>query len=308
MRKLILFIFVKFLFLNLINVKANEIKIITKVETEIITNIDIENEYKYLTSLNNNYKSIEKEKIFNFAKESLIKEKIKVTELKKYFDLGGNDLFLDKRIENIYRNLGFNDVAEFKDYLETYDLKIETIYNKIEIELKWNKLIFDKYKNQILINKDALKKKLIEESKDRYSYNVSELTFSIKNRSEFDKKYKQITKSINEIGFEKTILIYSNSNSVNNSGNLGWIDQISLSKIILNELQKINVNEITNPIRVANGIVILKLNDKKKIDKVSENIEKELLELINFERTKQLNTFSSIHFNKIKNKTFINES
>ena len=179
---------------------------------------------------------------------------------------------------------------------------IKDIYEKIEIEIKWNQLIFDKYKNQITVNEDILKKKLIQDSKNRNTYNLSELVFSVNDKSEFEKKYNQIMRSIEKIGFEKTVLIFSEASSIENSGKLGWIDEISLSKVILSEIKKINISQITKPIKISNGVLILKLNEKKKVDKISENIEEELLKLINFEKNKQLNIFSSIHFNKIKEK------
>jgi len=76
----------------------------------------------------------------------------------------------------------------------------------------------------------------------------------------------------------------------------------------LNEIKRIDISEITKPIKVSNGVLILKLNDKKKIDNISENLDEELLKLINFEKNRQLNTFSSIYFNKVKEKFLVNES
>ena len=66
-----------FLVLFSVTLKANEVKIITKIGEEIITNIDIENEYNYLTSLNVSLKQISKDQVISFAQNSLIKEKIK---------------------------------------------------------------------------------------------------------------------------------------------------------------------------------------------------------------------------------------
>ena len=83
---------------------------------------------------------------------------------------------------------------------------------------------------------------------------------------------------------------------------------MSLSKVILNEIKRIDISEITKPIKISNSVLILKLNDKKKIDNISENLDGELLKLINFEKNRQLNTFSSIYFNKIKEKILVNES
>ena len=308
MKKLFFFYFFVIILFNSTILKANNVKIITKIGTDIITNIDIDNEYKYLIALNDNYKSIEKNKIYDYAKESLIREKIKEIEIKKFFDLGNKDDYLDDRVKAIYQNLGFLNIEEFNNHLKKNKLDLNEIFRKIEIEIKWNQLIFEKYNNKIIINKESLKEKLIKESKISYSYNLSEIVFSIKDRSDFENKLNSIIKSINDIGFEKTVLIYSESNSVNKSGNLGWIDELSLSKIILNEIKKINVSEITKPIKISNGILILKLNEIKEIDYTIENIDDELSKLINFERNKQLNTFSSIYFNKIKEKILANES
>ena len=308
MKKLFFFCFFVIILLNSTILKANNVKIITKIGTDIITNIDIDNEYKYLVALNDNYKSIEKNKIYDYAKESLIREKIKEIEIKKFFDLGNKDDYLDDRVKAIYQNLGFLNIEEFNNHLKKNKLNLNEIFRKIEIEIKWNQLIFEKYNNKIIINKESLKEKLIKESKKSYSYNLSEIVFSIKDRSDFENKFNSIIKSINDIGFEKTVLIYSESNSVNKSGNLGWIDELSLSKIILNEIKKINVSEITKPIKISNGILILKLNEIKEIDYTIENIDDELSKLVNFERNKQLNSFSSIYFNKIKEKILANES
>jgi len=308
MRKIFFIFFCSFILLSPLVLKADQVQIVERVGADIITNIDIENEYKYLIALNMNYKSIDKQKIYDYSKESLINEKIKKNELKKYFELGVKDTYLDQKVLEIYERIGFKDLNEFKIYLQDYDLKIEDIYKKIEIEVKWNKLIFDKYKNQIVINEENLKKKLLEDIEDKYSYNISELVFSIQNKSDFEEKYKKINESISKIGFEKTVLIYSVSDSINNSGNLGWIDEISLSKIILDEIRSIKISQITKPIKVQNGIIILKLNDKKKIIRTNKNNNDEFLKLVNFERNRQLNIFSSIYFNKIKELVFINES
>ena len=74
----------------------------------------------------------------------------------------------------------------------------------------------------------------------------------------------------------------------------------------LEKLKNINVSEITEPIKIQNGILILKLNDKKKAN-MSVDIDEELRKLIKFETNKQLNVFSTIYFEKIKNKLSINE-
>ena len=67
-----LLIFPFFLTLNL---GSSEVKIIAKIENEIITNVDIENEYIYLISLNTNLQNIEKKKSFKICKRIFNKRK-----------------------------------------------------------------------------------------------------------------------------------------------------------------------------------------------------------------------------------------
>ena len=307
MKKILISFFFIIFFFDFTYLKSKEVKILTKIGNQVITNIDIENEYKYLISLNKEYQKLEKDKIFNFAKSSLLREKIKEIELTKFFDLGVQDSFLNSKIGELYKNLGFSNSEDFQKYLDQFDLRIEDIAKKIEIELKWNKLVYDKYKDRLVINEKVLKKKIIDESKDRNTFNLSELIFSYKTEQENKKKLTEITKSINEIGFENTVLIFSEAESRKTSGNLGWVNELSLSKKILEKLEKINVSEITEPIQLQNAILILKLNEKKKIQMSSVNVEQELRELIKFETNKQLNIFSKIYFEKIKNKLNINE-
>ena len=60
--------------------------IVMKINNEIITNLDIEKEYNYLISLNNELTKLKKKEIVALAKKSIIKEKVKFLELKKYYD------------------------------------------------------------------------------------------------------------------------------------------------------------------------------------------------------------------------------
>ena len=70
------YLIVLFLIIPL-NVLAIEVKILVKIDNDIITNIDVQNEYNYLIALNKNLQKFEMMKVMDFAKESLIKEKVK---------------------------------------------------------------------------------------------------------------------------------------------------------------------------------------------------------------------------------------
>ena len=277
-----------------------EAKIQFRINNEIITNLDIKKEAQYLIALNNDLMSIEKSKIIELAKDSLIREKIKIIELKKNFDLNKEDNKIELILTNFYKKLNFNNVLEFKNYLSNYGVSYEEVKNKIKVESMWNSLIYAKYNNQVVIDLKKLEKKIkTEHSNQEEVYMLSEIVFNIKNINEFEEKHKLIKESITKTGFKNTANIYSISDSSKLGGKIGWIKKSQLSDVIKNEIEKINIGEVSRPIKIVNGYIILKLEDKK-IEKKKVNFDEKLKELINYERNKQLNQFSILYFNKIK--------
>ena len=136
-----------FFCLGFSSLSALETKIIYVIENEIITNIDIKNEFKYLVALNSKLNQLDKEKIFIISKESIIKEKIKKIEISKTFtDLNINENYMDALLKKIYISLNLESLEEFNLYLKTYDLSIEQVKKKITIDALWNELIIKKYK------------------------------------------------------------------------------------------------------------------------------------------------------------------
>ena len=95
-----------------------ENKIIAKVDKKIITSIDIENESKYLVTLNQSLKDLSKNEILNISKKSIIREKIKEIEISKTFNKPNiPEAYLKMLLKNIYQKLGIQNQNEFKKYL-----------------------------------------------------------------------------------------------------------------------------------------------------------------------------------------------
>lgn len=285
-----------------------KISIKIKINNEIITNFDIERERKYLNILNPNLKSLNDQLQIKIAKDSISKEVIKRNVLKKYFDLENEDIIIDKFIKNFYNNLGFNNEIEFESHLLSFGWSIKEVEKKIKIEVMWNQFIFDRYKNQIKIDLDKLKNKikLDENNKFKSLFNLSEIIFRVEKNNNYANTLDSIKKSIAEIGFENTANLYSVSDSAKIGGKIGWIEENSLSVKLSNAVKTINVGEYTEPVKLNNGFIILKINNKKNEEKVID-FDNELKKLIKFEETKQLNNFSKIYFDKIKINTKINE-
>ena len=282
-------------------VQSIETKIIHNIQNEIITNIDIKNEFKYLLALNNSLKELDKEKILSISNESIIREKIKKIEISKNFEeLKLNEDYTEFLLKNIYTRLKLKSIGEFEKYLKDYDLKISDIETKITIEALWNQLIIQKYSNKININEEKIKNKILENSKiQSKEYQLSEIIFEVQSKDEIEKKYNQVVKSINEIGFENSATIFSFSDTAKIGGDIGWVNKNSLSANIKKNIKNLQIGEITKPIILSNGILILKLVNTKNSE-TSIDIENKLKKAINYERNRQLTQYSKIYYNKIK--------
>lgn len=295
--------------LLLLPVKANETNIVIKVNNEIITNIDIENEIRYLVALNNELKETSEEILKNLAKQSVIKEKIKKKEVSKYFKFNSSQELLDTVIKSYYTKLGIDSLENFKIYLQEYDLELDIVKNKIEIELLWNQLIGRQYQDQIIINKKDLENKVekyLKENELTKEFNLSEIVFQIKNNNEIIEKKNLIKKDIVKKGFKSAANIYSISESSKFGGELGWIKSNQLSNKILDILTNLSIDEISEPIKIPNGYMILKINDIREIT-IEKDKEKLLDELIKVETNNKYSQFSIIYYNKLKLNSVISE-
>ena len=292
--------------LNTLAKSENKVFLLYKVNNAIITNIDIEYEKKYLIALNNQLNELNKQKMNSIAINSLIREKIKIIELTKYYKLGQKNPSLKKVLAQFYKKLGFKNGIEFKNYINKYDLKITDVEKKIEIESTWNQFIYAKFKKRVFIDKEKLKKKIKNKKINNKSFLLSEIIF--KNEKEIfqKKKIANIKRNIKEIGFGNTANLYSIADSNKLAGKIGWVDEKFLSQEIVLKIRKLKIGENTQPINVGANSIILKIEDVR-INKTQINLQEELDRLIIFETNKQLDKFSLIHFNRIKLEATINE-
>jgi len=304
------FLILFFLITNINNVLSNEVNIQFKIDNKIVTNIDIEKEYRYLVALNTSLRTLEKKKAYEIAKTSMIKEIIKRNELKKYYDLDQNPIYMTETIKRFYESLGIKNEKEFENYLLQHDLRLNDVIKKLEIETVWNEFIYTKYREQVKINEDVLRKTLKEKLKNnnnmQKSYLLSEIFFNEKNTKELNSKYNLIKKNIIEIGFENTANKYSQSDSARNGGNIDWVKNSQLSDAIKDQIVDLKIGENSKMITLPGGFLIIKVNDIKE-EKVEKDFEKELKKFITYEKNRQLNQFSIIYFNRIKQNSDLSE-
>lgn len=296
------FLFCIFLFKS---VFAIENKILFKVNNEIITSIDVINEIEYLKLINKNLNLLSKEKIYEIGKNSIIREKIKTIELAKYlknFDV--DDKYYNSIFENFLKRSNIKNNAEFLNFLDKKKLNPKIVENKLKIEILWNQLIVNKFSKDLKINKDNIKKEIMSNNIQK-EFLLSEIIFKLDQNETLSEKFKNIKKEINSKGFANAALVYSKSDTSKKGGNLGWIKFNSLNKKIKENLINLQVNEITEPIIIPGGFLILQIKDIKKTT-IIEDLDKQVEIIANETANKQLNQFAIIYFNKIEKEIEIN--
>ena len=304
--KLLILIF--FIFIFQIKTFGLENKIIFKVNNEIVTSLDLENEINYLTALNPNIKKLPNNEIIQLSKRSILNEKIKKIEISKNFkNIKLPINFLEELLKNIYSKIGIEKLEDFKKYLKLNKIEYENVLSKIETEALWNELIFAKFSNKIKIDETKLRKKVNENlNVISKSYLMSEIFFEVKKDEKLKDKYEKISQSILNEGFDNAALKYSISETSKIGGKLNWIDENSLNDKIKNIITLKKINEFTKPIIVPGGFLVLQINDIKII-KSKKDFEEELKKLIRESKNYQLNQFSKIYFNRVKEDLNINE-
>ncbi len=302
--KIIIIIISILFFFKLVN--AIENRILFKVNNKIITSIDIQDEIKYLSSINPTLKDLESEKMFEISKNSLIRNKIKEITLEKMvkkLELEKSDF--ERNLIVNYSNSGITDIKELQEYLMQFNIKIQSLKKRIAIDSYWNQVIYDLYNKNIKIDLEQIKKNILENNMQK-EFLLSEIVFNLDINENLEEKKENIYQSIEKKGFENSALIYSTSDSLDVGGRLGWISQSSISKEILDEILETNIGNYTKPIKIPSGFLILKINEIREVEK-SINLEQEIEKIIKTKTNEQLNQYSNLFFNKIRKDIIINE-
>ena len=297
------------IFSNFTNLIAFENKILFKVENEIITTIDIYEEIKFLKSFNPNIQNFKETELFEISKNSILKDKIKKIEIMNFVkELKVDDRFIIQLIKNKYSNIDINSLENFENYLRDNNLNIKNIKEKFYIQIIWNDLIFQKFQDKVIIDREKIKNKILQDSQKEHQRELllSEITFNVNDKKDFQDKYEKILSDIKAIGFKKAAITYSNSNTATNGGLIGWIKEESLNQNIKEIVSRLAPGELSRPIRTTSGFIILKIEDEKKYS-TSLNINEKIEEIVKFKTNDQLSQFSSMYFNKIKKNLIINE-
>jgi len=304
--KIINFIFIFFFLFQTSKVYSNiNNSIIISVGNLPITYLDLVKEMKLVSILSNNkIDDSNKEQIKNIAIQSLIKRKIKEIEVTKYNVKNYSKNDLENLISKTAAAIG-TDKNGLKKLMERSKVDFERIKKKFEIDLKWNTLIFDLYKNKVSLNMSEIEDKInseMEDLKPNRDLLLSEIEINLP-KDEVRVTINKIMDNIKKEGFENTAKKFSISESATYGGNIGWINEKNLSKKIYENIKNLKVEEISKPIFTESTIVIIKKNGEKVYEKNIKDIKDKIVRM---EKEKKLQMFSNAHYSKLERTTQIN--
>ena len=288
---------------------ALENKILFKIDNEIITTLDIYEEIKFLKTFNPEINSLDEKELFEISKNSILKNTIKKIELNNFVEeLKVDDKFLSKLIVSKYSKIGIDSLEKFEIILKDKNLDVKLIKEKFSIELIWNDYIYKKFYNKVVVDRKKIEKEILNNPKQENQRELllSEISFSVTNKIDFKNKYEKILSDLEIIGFQKTAIKYSNSDTASNGGLIGWVKEDNLNLTIKKIISNLKIGQISKPIRTTSGFIILKIEDEKEYS-ANLNINEKVEEIVKFQTNNQLSQFSNMYFNKIKKDLIIND-
>ena len=271
------------------------------IGNKAITRSDIVDEIKTLLILSNKpFIEEERPRLEQMAIKNLIKRKIKKIEIEKNDFLQFNDNDLQIELRRLANNMNM-DLNTLKNVFKNNELDILLLEERIKVELLWNSLIFQIYKNKIQINLEEVEEQLksIQSKKIIEEYLISEIVIEPVDREKIKLKIEELKNKIKADGFENTAATLSIANSSARGGDLGWVNENLISKKLLPVIANTSVGNISEPVFLPNGILFFKVRDKRKLEK-KVDMEKVKTELVNSEKSKILNMHSTSHFNNLR--------
>ncbi len=302
-KKIYFFIITLFIFIQEANANIKD-KIVAKIGGEIITNYDIINEINTVLALSNkpadekDFKGLQ-----NLAFNNLKKKIIKTIEVKKYKVEKYSKEDVQNYITSLEKNIALQNI-NLENHFNKFGANYDTFINSVINDLKWNTLIYSLYKKQLDVDEELIESEInlqIDREKEIEEFNLSEIV--IENWDE--KKFNNIKKNINEIGFNKTATLYSNSVTSAKGGKIGWINSKSISPEYLEIIKRLKNGEISPPIKNNKNLVIIMLNDKRILNQNNLNVNQIKQRIVNKKKQEKLNIFSNSHYLDLERKIFI---
>ncbi len=174
---------------------------------------------------------------------------------------------VDKSIERI---TGDNHLTkeQLADLLKKGGVEMSTLRAQIAVQIAWQKAVQDEFQDRVNITPQDIDAEMarLNEGANKTHYLVSSIFLGVEN-SDVDAKVLKDAQDIHAqlvggANFGTVARQFSQSPTAAAGGDLGWVYQGQLPSELDAQLQKMDVGQVSEPIRSAGGYYIMGLRDK----------------------------------------------
>ena len=268
------------------------------IGNKAITSSDVVNEIKIILILNNQgYNEEIKDKLHKVAISSIVKRNIKQIEIERNNFFEYNKIDYNNELNRLAANINV-DLETLKNICASNELDFKIVQDQVIVELFWNSLIFQLYKDRLKINLEEIDEKLKTNDKIE-EYLISEILIPTVDTDNVEAEVQNIKIKIETEGFDIVAKNLSISESGANGGDLGWLNINSISDRVKNTILNTPAGKVSEHIVLPEGILIYKVRDKRIVDENLKLEEKKNL-LVSAEKQKILQMHSLSHYDKAR--------
>ncbi len=211
------------------------------------------------------------------ALNSLINEKLQIQEAKKY-KLTMSDAEVDRILTNQAKQNGAT-LDQFFNELRQAGISIQSYRDKTRAEVLWQRIVSGRYSSRVKITKEQLDDALarIQASAYKPQYQVSEIFIEVASPDEDERARLGSNTLVEQIrngaSFGRVAQQFSFSPSAATGGDLGWVVQGELRPEVAKIVDTIPVGQVSDPIPVQGGYMIVAVRNKRSGGNVSLNLD-----------------------------------
>lgn len=245
-----------------------EVGIAAIVDDSAISNVDLQERIKIAMFAANlpKGKGLE-EKLLPQILRNLVDERLYMKEAEK-LDVAVNKEDISRVVTDIEKRNNIQP-GKFNEYLKFNGISQNIMMEQIKSQLTWSKVVAYKIRPQISVTDKEIDEKLEHISKQAGTeeVNISEILLPVDNVGD-DKKTKDAADKLarqlkDGSNFSKIAKQFSKASSAENGGDVGWLRMGQLPDEVATIIKSLHSNEVSNPIKIAEGYTILKLNERR---------------------------------------------
>ena len=292
---IILTVFVgSFLFLSVPARSAESFGIVATVNKDAISQADLSDRIKLiLISAGLQNTKSNRARVQSQALDSLIEEQIKKQEAQKQnISVTPDDVTKGFEAIAAQNNL---DADQFSSLLKRQGIPKSTILAQIEAQIAWTKVVKAVLRPRIDITETDIESKMdrIKGNIGKLEYNTSEIFLAVDDPEKENEVRQLAQKMVQEMKFDGTSFEtmatqFSEAQSAENGGKIGWIQEGELSKELDLVLRNLSEGQISSPIRVPAGFHIIQVTQKRTATGETLPTEEDVLNSIGLERLDRL--------------------